>query len=240
MTKRMENVDWSGAHIRDVDFSNAKVVGALMSNASFSGEIGGLTINTVEVGPLIASELERRYPERKRLFSDNPQGMKEAVELVIEKLDLALERARRLPEAEQHRRVDEEWSVVETVRHLVFALDAWIGRAVLGRPDPFDPIALPPTFLPPSAPGMSCDPSARPSFDEAVSVWKSREKMVRDVVEALTPEELVRPIETKGDGYPPPGHHTQVIGPLWTVIEEIWWHTFFMNRDLDVISKEQG
>jgi hypothetical protein len=70
---------------------------------------------------------------------------------------------------------------------------------------------------------------------EAVEVWRSREKVIRDIVEALTPDELERPIVTKGDGYPPAGHKTQVIGPLWTIIEESWWHNRFMNRDMDVL-----
>lgn len=238
MTKRFESEDWSGAVMRDIDLSNAKIVGALMTNASFSGEIGGLKINEIEVAPLIARELERRYPERKRLFAADPEGMKEAFDIVFGLLDETWERARRLSEEQRNRRVDEEWSVVETVRHLVFAIDAWIGRALLGRHDPFDPMALPPTFLPQSAPGMSCDPNASPSFEDALRVWKEREAMIREIVATLTPEELVRPIVTEGDGYPPPGHETQVIGPLWIVIEEMWWHNFFMNRDMDVIEAQ--
>jgi hypothetical protein len=235
VSKRFENENWSGAVMRDIDLSNAKIVGALMTNASFSGEIGGLKINEIEVAPLIARELERRYPERKEIFAADPEGMRKAFDIVFGLLDRTWERARRLSEEQRYQRVDEEWSVVETVRHLVFAVDAWIGRAVLGRDDPFDPIALPPTFLPPSAPGMTCDPDARPSFEEALKVWKEREAEIRDIVNELTPGELERPITTKGDGYPPAGHQTQVIGPLWTIIEESWWHNFFMNRDMDAI-----
>ena len=235
MSKLFRNEDWSGAVMRDMNLSNVKIVGALMTNASFSGEIGGLTINEIEVAPLIARELERRYPERKRLFAADPRGLKEAFDIVFGKLDETWARARTFTEDQRNQRVDEEWSLVETIRHLIFAVDAWIGRAVLGREDPFDPIALPPTFLPATAPGMSCDPEAKPSFEEALEVWKRREAEIREIVSALTPEELERPIVTKGDGYPPPGHETQVIGPLWIVIEESWWHNHFMNRDLDLI-----
>ncbi len=235
MTKRFENEDWSGAVMRDMDLSNAKIVGALMTHASFSGEIGGLKINEIEVAPLIARELERRYPERKRLFATDLDGMIEAFDIVFGKLEQTWERARVLTEEQRNQRVDEEWSLVETIRHLTFAVDAWIGRALLGRDDPFDPIALPPTFLPATGPGMSCDPGARPSFEEALAVWNERVRMIREIVDGLTPEELERPIVTRGDGYPPAGHETKVIGPLWIVIEESWWHNHFMNRDLDVI-----
>lgn len=236
MTKRFENEDWSGAVMRGMDLSNARIVGALMTNASFSGEIGGLKINEIDVAPLVARELERLYPERKELFSDQPDGMRKALAIVERRLAKTWERARGLTEEQLNTRVDEEWSTTESLRHLVFVIDAWINRAVLGSSDPFHPIALPPTFLPPTAPGMSCDPDAKPSFEEALAVWETRMQTLRDVVDGLTtPEDLLRPIVTSGDGYPPAGHETQVVGPLWTVLEEIWWHNFFINRDLDVI-----
>jgi len=41
-----------------------------------------------------------------------------------------------------HERVDDEWSFVETLRHLVFATDAWVRRAILGQPSPWDPLDL--------------------------------------------------------------------------------------------------
>lgn len=31
----------------------------------------------------------------------------------------------------RHERVDDEWSLVETLRHLVFAADVWMGRMIL-------------------------------------------------------------------------------------------------------------
>ncbi len=229
--------DFSNKKLRSVDFSNARIVGANMVNASFEGEIFGLKINGIEVQPLISQELERRYPERKQLFTTSPEGMRAAYDIVFGQLDASFERARGLTEAQRNERVDDEWSVIETIRHLVFAVDAWILRAVLGRAAPYDPIGLPFTEMSPT-PAVTCDPDARPTFDEAVAVWKGREEIVRDVVADLTPEELERPIVTKGEGYPPPGHETQVIGPLWTIIEESWWHNRFMNRDMDVIEGE--
>lgn len=35
-----------------------------------------------------------------------------------------------------HERVEGEWSFIETLRHLVFATDAWVKRAILGEPHP--------------------------------------------------------------------------------------------------------
>lgn len=238
MSRRFTNEDFSGAVFRNVDFTGVKITSALMVNANFSGEIAGLKINEIEVAPLIARELERRYPERKELFSDQPDGMRKAVSIAEGLLAKTWERARGLTEEQLNTRVDDEWSTVETIRHLVFALDAWLNRAVLGQSDPFHPISLAPTFLPASAPGMSCDPDAKPSFEEALAVWETRMQTLREIVDGLnTKEDLLRPIVVAGDGYPPAGHETQVVGPLWIVLEEIWWHNFFINRDLDSLEK---
>lgn len=226
--------DFSNKKLRNVDFTNARIVGASMVNASFEGEIYGLKINGIEVQPLITGELERRYPERKELFTTTPEGMKRAYDIVFGQLDATFDRARRLTEEQRNQRVDDEWSVVETIRHLVFAVDSWILRTVLGMADPYDPIGLPFTEMRPT-PGVTCDPQARPSFEEAVEVWKTREEIVRDVIDALTPQELERKITVTGDGYPEAGLETQVIGPLWTILEEAWWHNRFMNRDMDVL-----
>ena len=227
--------DFSNRTTRNVDFANARIVNANMTNARFEGDIFGLKINGIEVAPLVNAELERRYPERKELFTTTPEGMRHAYDIVFGLLDATFERARGLTEAQRNERVDDEWSTVETIRHLVFAVDAWIQRAVLGKDDPFHPIGLPHSEMPQPMPGVSCDPDARPTFEEAVAVWKDRERIIREVLDGLTPEELDRKIVLSGEGYPAAGLETQVIGPLWTILEESWWHNRYMNRDLDVI-----
>ena len=45
-----------------------------------------------------------------------------------------LTRAQRLPESARDAKTDDEWSLVETLRHLIFATDVWVGRMVLGQP----------------------------------------------------------------------------------------------------------
>ena len=59
-----------------------------------------------------------------------------------------VERARRLPPELLHQRVDGEWSFIETLRHLVFATDAWVRRAILGDPAPWHPLDLPHDEMP--------------------------------------------------------------------------------------------
>jgi hypothetical protein len=141
------------------------------------------------------------------------------------RLEATIRRASTFTEDERHQRVDDEWSVVESLRHLVLVIDLWLAKAVLGERDPFHPIALPPSFMPPTLfPGSSIDPDARPSFDEACEVLRGRFAALHRFVEGLTADELLRPIEA---------HAGTVGGALAVILHELTAHDGFINRDLD-------
>jgi hypothetical protein len=133
-------------------------------------------------------------------------------------------RASSLPDGDRHRRVDDEWSTVESLRHLVLLIDLWLSMAILGQADPFHPMGLPPSFMPPKLPGSSIDPEARPTFDEACQVLRERVAALRTYTGALTQEELDRSIEA---------HAGTVAGALGVLFEELTAHNRFINRDLD-------
>jgi hypothetical protein len=138
-----------------------------------------------------------------------------------------MRRAAALADGDRHRRVDDEWSTVESLRHVVFVLDLWLSKVILGEPDPFDPMGLPPTFMPARFPDSSIDPEARPSFDEACGVLAGRLAGLRSYVDGLTPEELDRPVKA---------HAGTVGGALCVIFTELGAHTRFINRDLDLIT----
>ena len=228
---RFTGVDLSGAQFRNVNLAGVKMVDAILANAELSGLIDGLTVNGIEVAPLIAEELARRHPERAELFVSEPEGLHRAWSLIEERAAKTVERARRLPEERLYQRVDDEWSFVETLRHLIFVTDAWIGRVVLGQANPYHRLGLPPTFVGDGT-QIGIVPDAQPSFHEVLDVRQGRMLQVRDVVERVMPDTLVRNCTPNpAPGYPPDTIHT-VIGCLWTVIEEEWAHDQFANRDL--------
>ena len=143
------------------------------------------------------------------------------------RMEATLERAATFTEDERQRRVGEEWSTVESLRHLVLVIDLWLSRTIAGEPDPFHPMALPPSFMPPKLfPDCSIDPAARPSFDEAAGVVRSRVATLRSYVDELTAEELDRPIEA---------HARTVGGALQVIFTELAAHDAFMNRDLSLL-----
>jgi hypothetical protein len=73
----------------------------------------------------------------------NADGYREAWDLLERLWAETIDKAQALPPDALHVRVNGEWSFIETQRHLVFATDAWVRRAVLGDPSPWDPLDLP-------------------------------------------------------------------------------------------------
>ena len=68
---------------------------------------------------------------------------------------------------------------------LAFATDAWIRRAILGDPSPWDPLELPWDGMP-DTPGVPRDRSARPSLDTVLELRRDRMSTVRDFLAGLT------------------------------------------------------
>jgi hypothetical protein len=114
--------------------------GVELVDVDIDGEIWNLRINGVDVAPLIEVELDRRHPDRVKMRPTDPAGFREAWDIVERLWEGTVERARRLDPALLHESVDGEWSFIQTLRHLVFATDAWIRRAILGNPSPWDPL----------------------------------------------------------------------------------------------------
>ena len=162
---RVPRQDWSHSRFEEVDFSQSRfhnayfqdvvMRGAWLQRVEIDGLVDQVTINGVDVGPLIEAELDRRDPDRALTRPTDADGFRRAWEVVVRRWDAAVRRARALPEALLHERVDGEWSFIETQRHLVMATDAWVGRALLGDPAPYHPLGLPHTEMPADTPGRA-------------------------------------------------------------------------------------
>lgn len=226
------DIDMSRAVFREVDLSGARMHGVLLSGADIDGDIAGLTLNGVEVAPLVDAELNRLHPERAKLRATSPEGLREAWSEVESFWGATMRRARALPRAEQHRSVGGEWSFVQTLRHLVFVTDAWLGRAVLGRPEPFHPIGLPASFMT-DAGSYGIDSAADPTFDHVAEVRAGRMAQVAAFLAQVTQAELDRVRDpVHGPGWPPPAART-AIECLHVLLSEEWEHHRFAIRDLE-------
>jgi hypothetical protein len=161
-------------------------------------------------------------------------GFREAWDILDRLWQGTVERARGMAPDLLHERVEGEWSFIETLRHLVFAIDAWVKRAVLGQPSPWDPLDLPHDEMP-DQPGVPRDRGARPSLDEVLALRADRTATVRQVIADLTDEKLASMTEPVMEpGYPEPRSFA-VRQCLEVILNEEWEHRLYAERDLDVL-----
>jgi uncharacterized protein YjbI with pentapeptide repeats len=228
------DVDLSGARFAGIDFSGAVLRGVELANVSIYGELLNVTVNGVDIAPLVDAELNRRYPDRAKMRPADPAGFREAWDILERLWGQTVERARRLPPELLHESVDGEWSFIETLRHLAFATDAWIRRAILGDPAPWDPLDLPWDEMP-DTPGIPRDRDVRPTLDVALELRHGRRATVRRVIENLTDASLdahTEPVE--GPGWPRPRSYP-VRECLLVILNEEWEHRLYAERDLDAL-----
>lgn len=241
---RFERVDLSGSEFRASDLTDTRFRGVEMSrvvmrgvelvDVDIHGEIVNLTINGVDIEPLVNAELDRRYPDRAKMRPTDPAGFREAWDVVERLWGETVERARRLDPELLHESVDGEWSFTETLRHLVFATDSWIRRAILGHPSPWDSLDLPWDEMP-DTPGVPRDRDARPSLDVVLELRRDRMSTMRAVLDGLTDESLnghTEPVE--GPGWPESRSYP-IRECLLCILNEEWEHRLYAERDLDAL-----
>jgi hypothetical protein len=231
---QLRAVDLTGAQLRGVDLSGVVMRGALLLGVDIYGEIENVTINGVDIVPLINAELDRRYPDRAKMRPADPAGFREAWDVLDRLWGETVERARSLPPGLLHESVGGEWSFIETLRHLVFATECWVRRAILGDPSPWDPLSLPWDEMP-DTPGVPRDRVAQPSLDAVLELRRDRMSTVRQVIDGLTDVSLdghTEPVE--GPGWPEPRSYP-VRECLLTVLNEEWEHRLYAERDLDAL-----
>ncbi len=246
---RFEDVYLTGASFRDVDLKNARfrlvdltgvvIRGAALLDVDISGEIENLRVNGVDVAPLVEAELDRRYPDRAKMRPADADGYREAWDILERLWQQTVEWARAAAPELLHERVEEEWSFIETLRHLVFATDAWVQRAILGDPSPWDRLDLPHDDMP-DQPGVPRDRDVRPSLDEVLALRADRMAVVRRVMAELTDEQLAgRTTAVLAPGYPEPESFA-VRRCLQAILNEEWEHRLYAERDLDVLQSRSS
>src|SRR4029077_2687518 len=140
---QMNGVDLSGAQIRGTMFNGSRMRGVELVDVEISGELQNVIVNGVDIAPLVEGELNRRMPERAKMRPDDSDGFREAWAILERLWKGTVARAMTLPAGVLHLNVDDEWSFIQTLRHLNFASAAWVGRMVLGNSSPWHPLDLP-------------------------------------------------------------------------------------------------
>jgi hypothetical protein len=229
---RFEDVYLTNARFHNVDLTGATISGSELVDVDISGEIQNLTVNGVDVVPLVEAELNRRHPDRVKMQPPDADGFREAWDILERLWPGTVGRARGLAPELLHERVNGEWSFIETLRHLVFATDAWVRRAVLGEPSPWDPLDLPHDDMA-DRPSVPRDRSARPPLAEVLVLREDRMATVRRVIAELTDEKLASMTEPVLEPGYPESESFEVRRCLRAILNEEWQHRLYAERDLD-------
>lgn len=237
--------DFEGAKLIRANFKNATirfsdVSGLTMRGVELDGLdvdshdlfFGSLYVNGVDVVPLVDAELDRLFPGREFQRAQDPEGLRAGWAAVTKAWDELIEQT---PPELIDAHVEDEWSLAETLRHLILATDAWLRGGIYGIEQPFHEIGK--IFT--GAKEAGFDTSIfrdEVSFDEILAVRAERRQMVSDfladVTEAQLAEERANP--WGGDDWKP------TVGDcLRTILEEEWAHLRYIKRDLAIL-QERG
>ncbi len=159
--------DLSGAEFRDVDLTDAKITHAWLVNVDIDALVDSVVINGVDVSAYV-NERDPWYPLRAMLRPSDPEGMRTTWVALEDEWAKTISLAGALPGGALHESVDDEWSFVQTLRHLVFAIDKWLTAPILG--EGFHPSGLPNSGSV-DFPWPGLDYHLTPTMSEALSVY---------------------------------------------------------------------
>jgi hypothetical protein len=232
--------DLTGANFRDCDLRQVKITDSWLVDVRMSGLVGNFVVNDVDVTAFVEAELDRRHPERVQLREMRTADDYRAMWDTIERLWAdTVTRAERLPEPALNLRVDDEWSFVETLRHLVLATDKWAGRAILDEPTPYHPLGLPqPGYPPADTAALGIDLDARPSLAEVMEARGNRMTLVRGIVDGLTDASLERPCPRLLPAPDFPEETLSVGRCLRVIMSEECEHRRYAVRDLTALEAD--
>ena len=237
---RIHLCDLAGLEVRDCEVSGLKIVDCYGSDVYLGGDFERLVVNDVDVTTYVEAELDRRHPARRLAReATSPDDYREAWDAIETLWGATLDRARLLPEAMLHERVDGEWSLVETQRHLLMASDAWLGNAVLEEDAPYHPLGLPHGGMPAEAAAkLGLTLEATPSLDEVMAPRLRRMATMRLALTGLTEAELDRTCGRK-PAEPYPDQEYVVRRCLKVVLKEEAEHHRYAVRDLAVLEDRE-
>ena len=230
---RFERVRVRAAEMKAVELRGARIRGVELVDVDISGELQNVVVNGVDIAPLVEAELNRRMPERAKMRPDDSDGFREAWAIIEQLWKGTVARAMTFPAAALHANVDDEWSFIQTLRHLNFASAAWVGRMALGDPSPWHPLDLPWDEAP-GWDGIPWDREAQPSLDDVLTVRRQRQAMVRHFLESLTDGQLTAAVTRSEPGWPRL-ENFPLKECLRIVLNEEWHHRLYAERDLDAL-----
>jgi DinB superfamily/Pentapeptide repeats (8 copies) len=218
-------VELQRATFRDVDLTGAKFTRVFLVDVEIDALVDRVVINGVDITDYV-NERDPWYPLRAQIRSTDPEGMRAALTAMNEAWAVTIAKAGELPEAKLHEQVNGEFSFVETLRHVVFAIDKWFTVPLAGGS--FHPMGLPNRGSA-NFPWPGLDPSASPSFAEAVEARAERLSRFGTYLQTVTSADLANAVEILENGPNP------IQECIFTVFDEDFAHNRYARRDLELL-----
>ncbi|QSR30925.1 hypothetical protein CFI00_10540 [Nocardioides sp. S5] len=235
-SKDFEGATFVGTSFKGATLRSSDVSGVTMRSVDVDGLdidshdlfMGSLVVNGVDVVPLVDAELNRRFPGRELQKAQTPEGLREGWAAVQAAWATTVaDTPRELVDAH----VEDEWSMAQTLRHLVLATDTWLRGGILRMEQPFHEIGQ----IFDGAADMGFDTSIfrsdEPTFEEVLAVRAERQQMVTDFLADVTPDQLA---EERDDPWGFDWHPT-VGDCVRVILEEEWAHLRYVRRDLALL-----
>lgn len=219
----LRSCDVSGVTMRSVDARGLDI-------DSHDLFFGSLIVNGVDVVPFVHAELNRQFPGRELQAAQSPEGLRDGWVAVRSAWETTVTNT---PPELLDAHVEHEWSLAETLRHLVLATDAWLRGGIMGIEQPFHEIGR--IFT--GAAEMGFDTSIFradiPAWNDILTVRAERQQLVADFLATATPELLAEERDNPwggGDDW-----HPTVGDCVRVILEEEWAHLRYVRRDLALL-----
>lgn len=237
-TNEFEAATFTKASFKGATFRSCDVSGVTMRSVDVNGldidshdlMFGSLIVNGVDVVPFVDAELNRRFPGRELQNSQTPDGLRAGWVAVQAAWETTV--ADTPPElVDAH--VEDEWSLAQTVRHLLLATDAWLGGGIERRAQPFHELGQIFSGAADMGFDMSIFRTDEPAFDEVLAVRAAHQQRVTDFLATATPELLA---EERDNPWEDSDWHPSVGDCVRVILEEEWAHLRYVRRDLALLT----
>ena len=219
-------VNLERVYVRDANLAGARFFHTFWTDVSIDGIVDRLVVNGVDVTDFVNSH-DRWFPLRTQLEPSSDDQLRATWDAIQAEWASLLECVDGMPPDTTSTSVAGEWSLRDTLRHLVFAMDKWFRWPIVGARE-FSSIGLPNTGSRDREwPGLDLD--ADPSFADVMAVRSAYVDEFRRGIHEYSISQLPETVDVLENGSIP------ALMCFHVVLEEEFEHLRYALRDLDQI-----